>query len=80
MTEPNTDSNANYFLKPLSADRTDKMLWLKVDCSQTLYFLFKVRRVRVVKYKLQGLYWPPAQVLPSQSFGHDHICGEALKH
>ena len=30
-------------------------------CSQTLYFLFKVRRARVIKYKPQGIYWPPAQ-------------------
>ena len=29
-------------------------------CSQTLYFIFKVRRARVIKYKLQGIYWPPA--------------------
>ena len=25
-------------------------------CSQTLYFLFKVRRARVIKYKPQGIY------------------------
>ena len=32
-------------------------------CSQTLYFLFKVRRAQqVIKYKSQGIYWPPAQV------------------
>ena len=32
-------------------------------CSQTLYFLFKVRRARrVMKYKPQGIYWPPSQV------------------
>ena len=32
-------------------------------CSQTLYFLFKVRRARqVMKYKPQGIYWPPTQV------------------
>ena len=80
MTEPNTDSKANHFCKPLSAYETDKMLWLKVACSQNLYFLFKARRARVIKYELQGLYWPPAQVLPRQSFGRDHICGEALKH
>ena len=76
MTEPKNDSNANHFWKPLSAYETDKMLRLKVACSQNLYFLFKVRWARVIKYKLQGLYWPPAQVLPSQSFGHDHIRGE----
>ena len=29
--------------------------------SQTLYFLSKVRRPRVIKYKLQEIYWPPAQ-------------------
>ena len=27
-----------------------------VACSQTLYFLFKVRRARVIKNKLQGIY------------------------
>ena len=32
-----------------------------VACSQTLYFLFKVHRARVIKYKPQGSYWPPAQ-------------------
>ena len=26
-----------------------------VVCSQTLYFLFKVRRTRVMKYKPQGI-------------------------
>ena len=30
-------------------------------CSQTLYFLFKVRWARAIKYKPQGIYWPPAQ-------------------
>ena len=25
-------------------------------CSQSLYFLFKVRRARVIKYKPQGIY------------------------
>ena len=30
-------------------------------CSQSLYFLFKVRRARVIKYKPRGIYWPPAQ-------------------
>ena len=29
--------------------------------SQTLYFLFKVRRARVIKCKPQGIYWPPEQ-------------------
>ena len=32
-----------------------------VACSQTLYFLFKVRRARVIKYKPREIYWPPAQ-------------------
>ena len=32
-----------------------------VTCSQTLYFLFKVRRARVIEYKPQAIYWPPAQ-------------------
>ena len=30
-------------------------------CSQTIYFLFKVRRARVIKNKQGGIYWPPAQ-------------------
>ena len=30
-------------------------------CSQTLYFLFKVRRASVIKNKPRGIYWPPAQ-------------------
>ena len=30
---------------------------MSVACSQTLYFLFKVRRARVIKYKPQGIYW-----------------------
>ena len=29
--------------------------------SQTLYFLFKVRLARVIRYKPRGIYWPPAQ-------------------
>ena len=33
----------------------------KIACSQTLYFLFKVRRARVIKNKPRGIYWPPAQ-------------------
>ena len=32
-----------------------------LTCSQTLYFLFKFRQARVIKYKLQGSYWLPAQ-------------------
>ena len=31
-----------------------------MSSSQTLYFLFKVRRPWVIKYKLQEIYWPPA--------------------
>ena len=31
-------------------------------CSQTLYFLFKVRRARAMKYKPQGIYWPALNV------------------
>ena len=27
-----------------------------LTCSQTLYFLFKIRRARVIKYKSQGIY------------------------
>ena len=38
-----------------------KLNFKKVACSQTLYFLFKVRRALVIKYKPQGIYGPPAQ-------------------
>ena len=31
-------------------------LHISSACSQTLYFLFKVRRARVIKYKPQGIY------------------------
>ena len=35
--------------------------YILVGCPwQTLYFLFKVRRARVIKDKPQGIYWPPA--------------------
>ena len=34
-------------------------------CSQTLHFLFKVRRARVVKYKPQGFV--------NRSFSHAHF-------
>ena len=34
---------------------------LHLACSQTLYFLFKVRRARVMKNKPRGIYSPPAQ-------------------
>ena len=36
-----------------------KLLWLTgfyVACSQTVYFLFKVGRVLMIKYKLRGIY------------------------
>ena len=42
-------------------EKSRKRSVFKIACSQTLYFLFKVRRARVIKYKLQGLYWPPVQ-------------------
>ena len=32
-----------------------------IACSQTLYFLFKVRRASVIKDKPQRIYWPPAK-------------------
>ena len=32
-----------------------------VACSQTLYFLCKVHRALVIKYKPQGIYQQPAQ-------------------
>ena len=41
--------------------RTDHCISSILACSQTLCFLFKVRRARVIKYKPQGIYWPPAQ-------------------
>ena len=31
--------------------------YFTLACSQTLYFLFKVRRARVIKYKPQGIYY-----------------------
>ena len=34
---------------------------MSVACSQALYFLFKVRRAWVIKYKPQGIYWLPVQ-------------------
>ena len=34
---------------------------LQIACSQTLYFLIKVRRARVIKNEPRGIYWPPAQ-------------------
>ena len=37
------------------------MLGFGLACSQTLYFLFKVRRAREIKFKPEGIYWPPAQ-------------------
>ena len=54
--QPRTQASSRY----LSYQRR---LGTKCDiaCSQTLYFLFKVRRGRVIKYKSQGIYWPPAQ-------------------
>ena len=33
-----------------------KRVGTSVACSQTLYFLFEVRRARVIKYKSQGIY------------------------
>ena len=36
-------------------------LKLSLFTDQTLYFLFKFRRGRVIKYKPQGIYLPPAQ-------------------
>ena len=29
---------------------------LRIACSQTLYYLFKVRRARVIKHKSKGIY------------------------
>ena len=42
-------------------EKSRKRSVFKIACSQTLYFLFKVRRARVIKYKPQGIYWPPVQ-------------------
>ena len=58
--------NRLYVRPPLHV-RRDEILHFKhphvsaVASSQTLYFLFKVHRARVMKYKPQGIYWPPAQ-------------------
>ena len=38
-----------------------KIYCLLLACSQTLYFLFKVCRARVIKNKPRGIHWPPAQ-------------------
>ena len=38
---------------------------LTIACSETLYFLFKVRRARVIKYKPQVIYWPSAHYFQS---------------
>ena len=35
--------------------------FFNVTCSRTLYFLRKVRRALVIKYKPQGIYQQPAQ-------------------
>ena len=34
---------------------------LHLACSQTLYFVFKVRLARVIKNKPRGIYWTPVQ-------------------
>ena len=47
------------FLNLLALNLTD--VCKKLACSQTLYFLFKVRRERVIKNKPRGIYWPTAQ-------------------
>ena len=58
--------SANYTLKSHVQKATEKIgkgefgvltsyIFL-VACSQTLYFLFKVHRASVIKYKPQGIY------------------------
>ena len=42
-------------------EKSRKRSVFEIACSQTLYFLCKVRRERVIKYKPQGSYWPPLQ-------------------
>ena len=42
-------------------EKSRKRSVFEIACSQTLYFLFKVSRARVIKYKPQGIYWPPVQ-------------------
>ena len=36
--------------------RLSRIPYTNLACSQTLYFLFKVSRTRVIKYKPQGIY------------------------
>ena len=37
-------------------EKSRKRSVFEIACSETLYFLFKVRRGRVIKYKPQGIY------------------------
>ena len=48
------------FLKP-SNKKNNPEAWETVACLQTLYFLFKVRRARVIKNKPRGIHWPPGR-------------------
>ena len=41
-------------LRSLNDERKDLFTHKGITCSQTLYFLFIVRRARVIKYKPQG--------------------------
>ena len=48
------------FLKS-SNKKNNPEAWETVACLQTLYFLFKVRRARVIKNKPRGIHWPPGR-------------------
>ena len=59
--ESSTQIKARALVSIIHYCMNESASWLA--CSQTLYFLFKVRRARrVIKYKPEGIYWPPAQV------------------
>ena len=45
-------------------------------CSHTLYFLFKVRRARVIKYKPQGLI---DRQRKGVGVGENNVCVQAIK-
>ena len=57
----NCMGDSNVIFKPPGLIRLGRIPYTNLACSQTLYFLFKVSRARVIKYKPQGIYWPPAQ-------------------
>ena len=50
-------------------EKSRKRSVFKIACSQTLYFLFKVRRERVIKYKPQGIY----SGAPNENIVQNHL-------